>query len=42
MDRSSGPRHGLETLGQLPALALCAATILAVGLVTARRLARPG
>ncbi len=32
---------GLETLGQLPALALCAATILAVGLVTARRLARP-
>ncbi len=33
---------GLETLGQLPALALCAATILAVGLVTARRLARPG
>ncbi|WP_288581214.1 MFS transporter [uncultured Methylobacterium sp.] len=33
---------GLETLGQLPALALCAATILAVGLVTARRLARAG
>ncbi|WP_279359842.1 MFS transporter [Methylobacterium indicum] len=33
---------GLETLGQLPALALCAAAILVLGLVTARRLARPG
>ncbi|AWN49280.1 MFS transporter [Methylobacterium terrae] len=33
---------GLETLGQLPALGVCAAAILVLGLVTARRLARPG
>lgn len=33
---------GLETIGQLPALAVCAAAILVLGLLTARRLARPG
>ncbi|KMO34456.1 MFS transporter [Methylobacterium aquaticum] len=33
---------GLEALGQLPALALCAAAILVLGLATARRLARAG
>ena len=32
---------GLETLGQFGALALCAAAILILGLVTARRLAQP-
>lgn len=33
---------GLEALGQLPALALCAAAILVLGFATARRLARAG
>ncbi len=33
---------GLTALGQLPALVLCAAAILVLGLVTARRLARAG
>ncbi|NGM34709.1 MFS transporter [Methylobacterium sp. DB0501] len=33
---------GLEALGQLPALAVCAAAILVLGLATARRLARSG
>ncbi|TNC12511.1 MFS transporter [Methylobacterium terricola] len=33
---------GLETIGQLPALSVCAAAILVLGLLTARRLGRPG
>jgi predicted MFS family arabinose efflux permease len=33
---------GLAAFGQLPALAVCAAAILVLGLATARRLARPG
>ncbi len=33
---------GLDALGQLPALSLCAAAILVLGLATARRLARAG
>lgn len=33
---------GLDALGQLPALSLCAVAILVLGLATARRLARAG